>query len=366
VQVQDYYETLGVPRTATAAEIKKAFRKLAREHHPDKKPGDKAAEQRFKDINEANAVLSDPDKRAKYDHFGKDWAAYAGAAAAGGAPGSAGRAADPFGPGGPFAGYTTYGGSGGGNVRYEFRTSGDSGDFSDFFRMMFGDAASSPRAGTNAGQTVRSGSSRGAASLEDLLAGMGLDSAAGSAPGHGSRPRRTPQNEPIGALQPVEATAEITLEEAFHGTSRIVEISGKRLEVSIPRGVDTGSRVRLSGKGPDGRDLVVVIRVAPHGVFSRRAADLERELPVTLREALLGGEVPVRTLKGRVLLTLPPSTQNGRSFRLSRQGMPRLKGGDPGDLYVKVRVILPTHLSDEAKEAARRFLDLVDQPDPRA
>jgi DnaJ-class molecular chaperone len=364
MDVRDYYETLGVPRTATAAEIKKAFRKLAREHHPDKKPGDKAAEQRFKDINEANAVLSDPDKRAKYDHFGKDWAAYARAGAAAGAgPGSAGRAADPFGPGGPFAGYTTYGGSGG-NVRYEFRTSADAGEFSDFFRMMFGEAASGPRPGTTAGQSGRSGSTRGATSLEDLLAGMGIDSA--SAPGHGSRPRRSAEGETIGALQPVEAAAEITLEEAFHGTSRIVEISGKRLEVSIPRGVDTGSRVRLSGKGPDGRDLVVVIRVAPHGVFTRRGADLERELPVTLREALLGGEVPVRTLKGRVLLTLPPGTQNGKSFRLTGQGMPRLKGGDPGDLYVRVRVVLPSNLSNETKAAAERFLDLADQPDPRA
>ena len=107
-------------------------------------------------------------------------------------------------------------------------------------------------------------------------------------------------------------------------------------------------------------------RVQPHGVFTRHGADLERELPVTLREALLGGEVPVGTLKGRVLLTLPPGTQNGKSFRLTGQGMPRLKGGEPGDLYVRIRVILPTHLSDEATEAAKRFLDLAHQPDPRA
>lgn len=331
MDVRDYYQILGVPRTATAAEIKKAFRKLAREHHPDKKPGDRAAEGRFKDINEANAVLSDPDKRAKYDHFGKDWEAYARAGATGA---RAGGAADPFGPGGPFAGYAGFGRPGGGNVRYEFRTSGgaaasaERAGFSDFFEMMFGSGG---------------------------FAGTAADPAR-AVRGAGARP----------AIGPVEATAEVSLEEAFHGTSRIVDVGGKRLEVTIPRGVDTGSRVRLSGKGPHGRDLVVVIDIRPHGVFSRRGADLERELPVALREALLGGEVPVGTLKGRVLLTLPPGTQNGKSFRLTGQGMPRLKAGEPGDLYVRVRVILPTHLSDEAKESARHFLEIAHQPDPRA
>jgi len=353
VDVRDYYAVLGVPRTASAADIKKAFRKLAREHHPDKKPGDKAAEQRFKDINEANEVLSDPDKRAKYDRFGKDWEAYARA----GAGARSAGATDPFGPGGPFAGYSTFGGPGG-NVRYEFHTTGDPGQFSDFFRMMFGDEAGGAGRSTG-GRTFRASGSGAATSIDDLLSGMGVDTSARG--GGGRAAHRTAQ-----VLLPVEATAEISLEEAFHGTSRIVEIGGRRLEVTIPRGVDTGSRVRLSGKGPDGRDLVVVIRVAPHGAFTRRGADLERELPVTLREALLGGEVPVGTLKGRVLLTLPAGTQNGKPFRLTGQGMPRLKGGAAGDLYVRIRVVLPTHLSDEARDAAGRFLDLAHQPDPRA
>jgi len=337
MDVRDYYQTLGVARTATPAEIKKAFRKLARENHPDKKPGDKVAEQRFKDVNEANEVLSDPDKRTKYDRFGKDWEAYERAAKAGAGAGRGGGAGDPFGPGGPFAGYAGFGG-GGGNVRYEFRTSGPGGagaagggaGFSDFFEMLFGGGSFAGASGA--------GAPRGAA---------GSDGA-----------RRV--------LAPVEATAEITLEEAFHGASRIVDVNGRRLEVAIPRGVDSGSRVRLTGKGPDGRDLVVVIRLQPHGVFTRRGADLEREVPVTLREALLGGEVSVRTLKGRVLLTLPMGTQAGKSFRLTGQGMPRLKAGDPGDLYVRIRVVLPAHLTDEAREAATRFLDLAHQPDPRA
>jgi curved DNA-binding protein len=364
VDVRDYYQTLGVPRTATAAEIKKAFRKLAREHHPDKKPGDKVSEQRFKDINEANEVLSDLDKRAKYDRFGKDWEAYARAGAAAGRAGAAGggRAGDPFGPGGPFEGYTTFGGPGGGGVRYEFHTTGDAGQFSDFFKMMFGDEAGGGR--TAGGRTFRASGTGGSTSIDDLLAGMGVDPAArsGSRTGRGSRAGRASG----GVFPPVEATAEITLEEAFHGTSRIVEIGDRRLEVTIPRGVDSGSRVRLTGKGPDGRDLIVVIRVHQHGVFTRRGADLERELPATLREALLGGEIPVGTLKGRVLLTLPPGTQNGKAFRLSGQGMPRLKGGEAGDLYVRIRVVLPTHLSEDARAAAERFLDLAHQPDPRA
>lgn len=375
MDVRDYYQTLGVPRTATAAEIKKAFRKLARENHPDKKPGDRAAEQRFKDINEANEVLSDPDKRAKYDRFGRDWEAYARAGAAAGRAGGAGSAGgDPFGPGGPFEGYTTFGGAGGGNVRYEFRTSGDAAGFSDFFRMMFGGeggargGASRGAAGRGGGGAFRAAGRTGQGSIEDLLAGMGVDPGSVRGAGGSGRSGRGASTGTAsgGGLPPVEATADISLEEAFHGTSRIVEISGKRLEVQIPPGVDTGSRVRLSGRGPDGRDLIVVIGVHPHTVFTRRGPDLEREVPVTLREALLGGEVPVRTLKGRVLLTLPPGTQNGKTFRLTGQGMPRLKGGDPGDLYVRIRVILPTHLSDTARDAAARFLDLAHQPDPRA
>jgi DnaJ-class molecular chaperone len=145
-----------------------------------------------------------------------------------------------------------------------------------------------------------------------------------------------------------------------------VEIGGKRLEVTIPRGAGTGNRIRLTGKAPGGGDLVVATRLQPHATFTRRGDDLERELPVTLREALLGGEVPVGTLKGRVLLKLPPGTQSGRTFRLKGQGMPRFKGDGTGDLYVKVRVVLPGDLTDQQAKAAAAFLDTLDQPDPRA
>ena len=359
-EFQDYYKTLGVPRTATQADIKKAFRKLARESHPDKHAGDKGAERRFKEINEANAVLSDPGKRAKYDQFGRDWEAYARAGAtAGGASG--GR--DPFGPGGPLSGYSFRTGGAGqaggpGGVRYEFRTTGDAGTFSDFFHMMFGDesaAAGEPEVFTTGGGE----------SMDDLLSRLGMAGAAGtgrartSAGATAGRVASNPRREPI------EVSAELSLEEAFHGTTRIVELEGRRLELTIPRGANTGSRIRLTGKGPGGRDLVVVTRIKAHRTFTRKGDDLEREVPLTLQEALLGGEIPVGTLKGRVLLTVPAGTQNGRTFRLKGQGMPRFKGDGTGDLFVKVKVILPAALDDAATTAARKFLDLVAQPDPR-
>jgi DnaJ-class molecular chaperone len=345
MEYRDYYATLGVPRTASQAEIKKAFRKLAQKFHPDRNPGDKEAERRFKDVNEANAVLGDPEKRKKYDSLGANWEAFERAGAAG---------ADPFAPGGPFAGFRAGNGGGTGNVRFEFRTAGDASGFSDFFRTIFGGVG-----GQTAGGTTTSRRVRDEQTFEEILAGMGLDQdefATRSTGGPRTAPRR----------QVAEAPAELTLEEAYHGTSRVVEVEGKRLEVTIPRGVDTGGRIRLSGKGPGGRDLVVTVRVAPHRLFKRKGADLERELPVRLEEALLGGEVPVTTLKGRVLLKVPPGTQTGRTFRLTGQGMPRFRGEGFGDLYVKAKVVLPTNLSAEARAAARSFLDLADQPDPRA
>jgi DnaJ-class molecular chaperone with C-terminal Zn finger domain len=363
-EFQDYYRTLGVQRTATQADIKKAFRKLARESHPDKHPGDKAAERRFKAINEANAVLSDAGKRAKYDQFGADWEAYARAGA-----GAAGGARNPFGPGSPFAGFgTARQGAGPSGVRFEFRSAGSGaagGGFSDFFHMMFGDE------GASAGEPERFRAGRGAASggssgsgesIDELLARLGM---AGTIPGTGAGPAGSGPR-PRAHQPPIEVTAELSLEESFHGTSRIVELDGRRLEVMIPRGATTGSRIRLTGKGPGGADLVVVTKLKPHRIFTRRADDLEREAPVTLREALLGSEIPVGTLKGRVLLKVPPGTQNGRTFRLNGQGMPHLKGDGNGDLFVRIRVVLPTDLPDEAKAAATAFLDTVDQPDPRA
>ncbi|MFN8629349.1 MAG: J domain-containing protein [Chloroflexota bacterium] len=356
MEYRDYYQILGVPRSASQADIKKAFRKLAREYHPDRNQNDKTAERKFKDVNEANEVLSDPEKRKQYDLLGANWDQYqrAGGGRAGGA--------DPFGPGGPFAGFNFgAGGSPGGSVRYEFRSAdGGGAGFSDFFRMFFGGA----QAGAQAAQGARStATGTNGASFDEILAQMGGMPGTGTA---GARGGARPAPEAPKAKGEIEAPAELTLEEAFHGTTRLVDVEGKRYEVSLPRGIDTGGRVRLSGKGPKGRDVVVTVTVRPHDVYTRRGADLERELPITLREALLGGEVPVTTLKGRLLLTIPAGTQTGKTIRLSGQGMPKLKGEGAGDLYVKTRVVLPTPLSEDAKAAASRFLDLAAQPDPRA
>lgn len=353
MEYKDYYAVLGVPRTATQSDIKKAFRKLARESHPDSNAGDATAERRFKEINEAHAVLSDKDKRDLYDRLGADWEAYARAGAtAGAAAGARGGGA-----GNPFAGFAGFGGPGG-NVRYEFHTTGDAGEFSDFFQAFFGGASQPVReAGSRGGRATRG------ATLEEILAGMGLDadgSVRGAASARGARGRTGTQRRPS-----AEAIAEIDLDEAYHGTTRLVEVDGKRLEVTIPRGADTGTRIRLTGKAPGGGDLYVIVRQRPHRTFTRRGADLEREVPLTLREALLGGDVHVRTPKGRVLLTIPAGTQSGRTFRLTGQGMPRFKADGHGDLYVKARVVLPTDLSADARKAAERFLDQAQQADPR-
>jgi curved DNA-binding protein len=193
-------------------------------------------------------------------------------------------------------------------------------------------------------------------------AGRGRVSGAGAGASEGQTGPATTQRRPASA----EAVAEISLEEAYHGTTRLVEVEGKRLEITIPKGADSGTRLRLTGKAPGGGDLHVVVRQQPDRRFTRRGADLERELPLTLAEALLGAEVPVRTLKGRVLLTIPAGTQHGRTFRLKGQGMPRFRAEGFGDLYAKARIILPTDLSDDARSAAERFTRLADQPDPRS
>jgi curved DNA-binding protein len=365
MEFQDYYAVLGVPRTATAAEIKKAFRKAARQHHPDTNKGGVEAERKFKAVNEANAVLSDPDKRALYDRLGKDWEAYARAGATAGAPGARGAGGT---ANNPFAGFSGFGGPGG-NVRYEFHTTGDPGEFSDFFNAFFAGASQPVNEPAGPGRGRRP---TGGATFEDILAGMGLDldgsggaayrTTGGSA---GQRSGAGRASSVAGHTPTAEAVAEITLDEAYHGTTRLVDVDGKRLEVTIPKGADTGSRIRLTGKAPGGGDLHVVVKQRPHPTFTRRGADLERELPLTLGEALVGAEVPVRTLKGRILFTVPAGTQTGRTFRLKGQGMPKYRADGFGDLFVKTRVVLPTDLSDEARSAAERFIHLADQPDPR-
>jgi curved DNA-binding protein len=355
VEYRDYYKTLGVPRAATPADIKKAFRKLARQHHPDVNKGKAAAEERFKEINEAHEVLGDPEKRKAYDELGSNWEAYQ---RAGAQPGAAG---------GPFAGFG--GAPRGSNIRFTYNGNPeDLAGFSDFFRTFFGagfggERGAATRTTSRRTRTARSGRAKDA-DLDELFARLerddGVDFEDLTREGRAAQRRSAPQD--------VEADAEISLEEAYRGTTRLVQIDDRRLEVKIPPGVETGQRIRLSGKagaGPDAGHVYIRIRVRDHPIFSRSGADLNRELPIKLDEALLGAEVPVETLKGRVLLRIPPETQTGRTFRLAGQGMPRFRGGGHGDLYVRTRVVLPTGLDDESKRLVRELADRVKQPDPR-
>jgi curved DNA-binding protein len=161
---------------------------------------------------------------------------------------------------------------------------------------------------------------------------------------------------------------DLTLEEAFNGSTRLVQVGDRRLEVKLPAGVETGSKIRLSGKagtGKDAGDLYLIAKVQPHPAFTRNGADLTRELPITLGEALLGGEVEVDTLRGRVLLKIPTGTQQGQTFRLTGQGMPRLKGEGAGDLYARIKIVMPPKLEGRQQKAAEEFLRQVVQPNPR-
>ncbi|MDL2335283.1 MAG: J domain-containing protein [Chloroflexota bacterium] len=336
MEYRDYYATLGVPRTASQADIKKAFRKLARQHHPDANKGNAAAEGRFKEINEANEVLSDPEKRKLYNQLGSDWQAYQRAGATGG-----GQSGNPF----AGSGGGGFSGAGPGGVRFEYRGNAeDLAGFSDFFRTFFG-GGGEPAGG---GRTRTQTRTRGGQSIEDLLAGMGQPAGGG--------------NGRAAASARLEAQAEVTLEEVASGTKRLLDVDGKRIEVTIPKGVSNGQSIRFSGVAA-GADAYVKVSVAPHPVFTRDGANLTREVPITLREALLGGETKIKTLTGTVALRIPPETQTGRAFRLAGQGLPHFRKEGRGDLFVKVRLVLPTGLSADAKKAAEAFLDLVDQPE---
>jgi curved DNA-binding protein len=316
MEYKDYYKILGVDRNADEKEIKKAYRRLARKYHPDVNPDNKEAEERFKEINEAHEVLTDPDKRRKYDQLGANWQQWQ----------HMGR--DPSGF--DWSQWTTRA-PGGGRVHVEYGDLGDlfggafgGGGFSDFFEAIFGGAG---RQGSQAWTGTRQ-----------------------------ARPRRGQDYE-----QPVE----ITLEEAFSGTRRVLEKDGRRIEVKIPPGVKTGSKVRIAGEGAPGLgrgatgDLYLKVTVLPHKVFERQGDDLYCEVPVNLYAAILGGETNVPTLKGTVSLKIPPETQGGRTFRLKGQGMPQLRDSKKhGDLYAKVKVVLPKGLSAKEKELFRELAQM--------
>jgi curved DNA-binding protein len=317
MEYKDYYQILGIKKDASQDDIKKAYRKLARKYHPDVNPGDKAAEERFKEINEANEVLSDPEKRKKYDQFGTQWRQYE---RAGGRP-------EDF----NWGQWTAEPGAGFGGRTYTRSVSpeefeeifGAGGGFSDFFETLFG------RGRSQAG-------------------GFGEQAY------YQARPRRG---------RDIEHTVQVTLEEAFNGATRVLEWEGgRRIEAKIPRGVETGSRVRLSGQGEPGSgggamgDLYLRIEVLPHASFQREGDDLKLTLPVDLYTLLLGGRIDVAGMDRTVKLTIPPETANGKVFRLAGLGMPRLRNPEQrGDLYVTVEAKLPRNLSQEEKEIIRQL-----------
>jgi curved DNA-binding protein len=321
VEYRDYYEVLGVPKSATQADIKKAFRRLAKQHHPDSNPGDADAEKRFKDVNEAHAVLSDAEKRKRYDELGSNWQAYQQAGF------DPSQAADWSAFGGqPF-------GTGPGGMRWTVRsaTSDDLGGFSDFFRVFFGDE---PMGAGGAGGGSPFGSFGDFASYQ-----------AGSQP--------VPRAEAHG-------TVEVTLAEVAKGTERTVSVDGRRLQVKIPAGVSDGAKIRLRDQG-----VTLTVRVKSDPRFTRDGADLSTELPVTLAEALLGAEVPVPTLNGKVKLRIRPNTQNGQVITLRGRGLPKRSKTERGDLHVTIRAVLP-HLDETARDDFATFAEAHPQPDPRA
>jgi DnaJ-class molecular chaperone len=322
---KDYYSTLGVPKTSAAKEIKQAYRKLARKHHPDVNPGNAAAETKFKEINEAYEVLGDPEKRKKYDELGANWRAYEQAGAGGGQSG------------GPQGGAwnVNMGGAPGGGFRTmteeEMReVFGDADPFSDFFHTFFGGAAG----GDEPGRRVR------------------------------GRTRATRQG------RDVEQEIDLGLEDAYHGAMRRLSLKydgdARTVDVRIPPGVGDGSRVRIAGEGEHGSgdaksgDLYLRIHLRPHPTFERKGRDLYTNVPIPLTTAVLGGEAEVPTLAGKPLrLKVPPTTQNGQQFRLKGHGMPAVgKPNEPGDLYATVNVALPKELTPEQRvhyEALQRL-----------
>ncbi|MEN6531475.1 MAG: J domain-containing protein [Anaerolineaceae bacterium] len=311
MEYKDYYKTLGVSKTATEGEIKTAYRKLARRYHPDVNK-DPQAEEKFKEVNEAYQVLSDPEKRKKYDQFGSEWQRYQ---SSGGQPGGFDWGRWQQAPQGGQRGYRTV-------SQEEFNDMfGDLGGFSDFFNTLFG------QGGFSAGPTYS----------------------------------RSSQSAPRAAqrAQPMEHEVEISLEEAYSGTSRMLQFEdGRKIEARIPPGVSTGSKVRLSGQA-GGADLFLKIKVLPHDTFTRKGDDLFTTVPVDLYTAILGGEVSVETLGKPVRLTIPEGTDSGKTLRLKGLGMPNLKNPSKhGDLYARIEVHLPEHLTPAEKEKFREIRNM--------
>jgi curved DNA-binding protein len=301
MEYKDYYKTLGIDKKATAAEIKKAYRKLAVQYHPDKNPGNKEAEDKFKLINEAYEVIGDTEKRKKYDELGENW--------------------NRFGQQGAGDWSSSYGGGQGRSYQYEgdFKDIfGGGNGFSDFFETFFG------------------GGGRKKAGQQTHFRGHDY-----------------------------EAEMEITLEEAYQGTNRIIQVGDEKLRISVKPGAYDGQLLRIKGKGAAGSssqhrgDLYVRIRVKPHDKFHRKGDDLHTIQAVDIYTAVLGGDLVVKAITGMVKMKIPAATQNGKTFRIKGKGLPVYdKAGQFGDLYVQVQVALPQNLTKEEKQLFEQLKQL--------
>lgn len=303
MEYKDYYKILGVDKKATEAEIKKAYRKLAVQYHPDKNPGNKEAEDKFKLINEAHEVIGDPEKRKKYDELGENW--------------------NKFGQQGAGDWSSAFEGGGGKGRSYQYQGDmndlfGEGNGFSDFFETFFGRSG-----GRRAGQQAHF---------------KGQD---------------------------YETEMEISLEEAFQGASRIIHVGEEKLRISVKPGAYDGQLLRIKGKGAAGSssqhrgDLYVRIRVKPNAIFHRKGDDLQLTQVVDLYSAVLGGDVLVKSISGTVKMKIPSGTQNGKTFRIKGKGMPVYDRSDQfGDLYVQIQVALPKSLGKEEKHLFEQLKQL--------
>jgi len=314
MEYKDYYKILGVKKDADAQAIKKAYRKLALKYHPDRNPDDKQAEDRFKEINEAYEVLGDSEKRAKYDQLGQSYHQWQ---RTGGQPGG-------------FDWSQWMGGVPGG-VRVEYSGSGDL--FSEFFQTIFG------------GDPFGGGGRVGNMGFEDLL--------------HGARSQRSPQSR----KRDLTTEVDITLEEAYHGTTRLISKEGRRLQVKIPPGARTGTRVRIAGEGRSGTggDLYLDVVVKGDSRFERKDDDLYEDVTIDLYTAVLGGEAQIPTMTGKVTLKINAGTQPGQVIRVRGRGMPRLRVPEEhGDLYVRINVDVPKKLSAKERALFKELASLYD------
>lgn len=309
MEYKDYYKILGVERKAAQEDIKKAYRKLAMKYHPDRNPGNKAAEDKFKEINEANEVLGDPEKRARYDQLGESYSSWQQR----GQPGNFN-----------WDEWVTAQRSGGQRV--------DVGDLNDFFGGGFSDF------------------------FTQIFGGLGNMGGTGGMPQARTRRRAAPP-------PPLETPVAISFDEAFRGAERTVELDGRRLQVKIPPGAQTGTRVRMAGAGTptvSGHrgDIFLVVQVNPDPRFEQQGSDLQTEVSIDLLSAVLGGQVKVPTPGGEVVLTIPTGTQPGQKFRLAGRGMPLLKSPSQfGDLYARVSVQIPKQLSPQQRALFEKLRD---------